>query len=263
MTLLGFAHYCDRIVEETALMRAAISGADLTVRVPSCPDWTLRQLVLHTGGAHRWVYDTVRTRSAEEFPPDDVTDGDGPDSDDPAALDAWFAEGAELCAAALREAGPDARVWAWAPGNPVEFWARRMTHETVVHRADAALAAKVPYEVAPEVAADAIDEWMWLSTLPQTFEEGPGPAGLLGEGRTLHLHATDAPPGVDAEWVVDLTGDSVRWRRGHEKAAVALRGPLTDLLQVTYRRRSPDAAGTEVRGDRALLDEWLDHLAWD
>jgi uncharacterized protein (TIGR03083 family) len=263
MTLLGFERYCDQIIEETARMRAATAGADLTVRVPSCPDWTLRQLVLHTGGAHRWVYETVRTRSAEMFPPDEVPHGDGPSTDDPAALDAWFAEGAELCAGALREAGPDVRVWAWAPGKPTEFWARRMTHETVVHRADAALAAQVPYEVDPEVAADALDEWMWLGTLPQTFDARPGLGELLGEGRTIHLHATDAAEKLNAEWVVDLTGDAVQWRRGHEKAAVALRGPLSDLLQVTYRRRSPDAGSTEVLGDRALLDLWLGHIAWD
>ncbi|MGW7411648.1 maleylpyruvate isomerase family mycothiol-dependent enzyme [Streptomyces sp. NPDC054863] len=263
MTLLGFDRYCDQIVEETARLRTAISGADLTTMVPSCPEWTLRELVHHTGWAHRWVYETVTTRATEVVPPESVPHAEGPGTDDPAALDAWLAEGAGMCAGALREAGPDAQVWAWAPGKPTEFWARRMTHETVVHRADACLAAKADYTVDPEVAADAIDEWMWLGAQPETFDERPELAELLGAGRSIHLHATDTPAGLNAEWIVDLTGDSIQWRRGHEKAAVALRGPLTDLLQVSYRRQSPDAGNIEVLGDRELLDLWLGHIAWD
>ncbi|MEU8886285.1 maleylpyruvate isomerase family mycothiol-dependent enzyme [Streptomyces sp. NPDC048442] len=263
MTLLGFDRYCDQIVEETARLRTAISGADLRAMVPSCPEWTLRELVHHTGWAHRWVYETVTTRATEVVPPESVPNAEGPGTDDPADLDAWLAEGAEMCAKALREAGPDAQMWSWAPGKPAEFWARRMTHETVVHRADASLAAKADYEVQPEVAADTIDEWMWIGALPQTMEERPELAGLLGEGRTVHLHATDTPAGLNAEWTVDLTGDAIQWRRGHEKAAVALRGPLTDLLQVFYRRQSSDAGKIEVLGDRELLDLWLGHIAFD
>jgi hypothetical protein len=47
--------------------------------------------------------------------------------------------------------------------------------------------------------------------------------------RTLHFHATDTAPEAAAEWLIDLTGDAIVWRREHEKAAVAVRGPLTDL----------------------------------
>ncbi|CAM5743868.1 maleylpyruvate isomerase family mycothiol-dependent enzyme [Streptomyces hirsutus] len=56
-----------------------------------------------------------------------------------------------------------------------------MTHEMTVHRADVTLAAGLPYEVAPDVAADAIDEWLeivqWAQrTLPEdTARELRGP----------------------------------------------------------------------------------------
>ena len=79
---------------------------------------------------------------------------------------------------------------------------------------------------------------------------------LLGPGRTLHFHATDTPPEAAAEWVIDLTGEVITWRRAHEKSAVAARGPLTDLLLVLYRRRAADVL--EVLGDAHLLDLWLD-----
>ncbi|WP_330477583.1 hypothetical protein OG301_11390 [Streptomyces platensis] len=81
---------------------------------------------------------------------------------------------------------------------------------------------------------------------------------LFGPGRTLHFHATDTPPALNAEWLVDLTGDRLVHRRAHEKAAVAVRGPLTDLLAVLYRRLPADSDRVEVLGERALLDGWLE-----
>ncbi len=41
-------------------------------------------------------------------------------------------------AAAVRQAGPEARVWTWADDQSASFWLRRMVHETVIHHADAA-----------------------------------------------------------------------------------------------------------------------------
>jgi hypothetical protein len=79
---------------------------------------------------------------------------------------------------------------------------------------------------------------------------------LLGPGRTIHLHATDVDKDRSAEWLVDLTGDTVAWRRAHEKAAVAVRGPLTELLLLVYGRR-PVTEGLEILGDSDLLDSWL------
>ena len=85
---------------------------------------------------------------------------------------------------------------------------------------------------------------------------------VLGPGRTLHFHATDTAPGAAAEWVVDLTGEAITWRRTHEKAAVAVRGPLTGLLLVLYRRRPARGEGVEILGDAELLDFWLERVGF-
>ncbi|HEY2286161.1 MAG TPA: hypothetical protein VGH88_10510, partial [Streptosporangiaceae bacterium] len=85
---------------------------------------------------------------------------------------------------------------------------------------------------------------------------------LLGPGRTLHFHATDTPPEAAAEWVVDLTGDVITWRRAHEKAAVAVRGPLTELLLVIYKRRPVRGPGIDIIGDERLLDFWLERVSF-
>jgi len=77
------------------------------------------------------------------------------------------------------------------------------------------------------VALDAIDEWLELGSLPASYRIGPRLSGLLGPGRTLHLHATDTPPEAAAEWLIDLTGEAPTWQRAHERAAEAVRAPLT------------------------------------
>ncbi|MEU5288436.1 maleylpyruvate isomerase family mycothiol-dependent enzyme [Streptomyces sp. NPDC020755] len=258
MIPLSHDRYCDEVLAQTDALRAVLTGADLTATVPTCPDWTLRELAVHVGGAHRWVGEIVRTRAAEDIPEDKVPGMEGPDGDDPAALDAWLAEGAAAAVAALREAGPDTEVWTWAWERRTAFWARRMTHETVVHRADAALAARAPYTVDADVAADTIEEWLRIVSFSQEGGD-PEAAELVGGGRSLHLHATDVP---GAEWLIEFGDDRFTWRHAHDRATVALRGPLTDLMLVFNRRLEPTNPRVEVLGDTALLDFWLDRSSF-
>lgn len=264
MTLLAHDRYCDEIAHQVGLLRSVVtSGADLSVTVPTCPDWSLERLVRHTGGALRWVELMVRTRAEVEVPEEQVPLGDGPEATgDAAALDAWLAETGEMLVGTLREAGPDTKVWAWAGIPTSGFWARRMAHELTVHRADATLAAGLPYEVAPDIAADAIDEWLQIVEFAQRTMPHDEATELRGAGRSIHLHATDGTPALDAEWVVELTDDVIVWRRGHEKATVALRGPLTAVLLAFYRRLPLDSPELEVLGDRRLLEFWLERATF-
>jgi hypothetical protein len=59
-----------------------------------------------------------------------------------------------------------------------------------------------------------------------------------------------------------LTGDVIAWRRAHERAAVAVRGPLTDLLLAIYRRRPASSGDIEVLGDAPLVDFWLKRVTF-
>ncbi|MFJ5288665.1 maleylpyruvate isomerase family mycothiol-dependent enzyme [Streptomyces sp. NPDC088348] len=258
MTLLGHDQYCDELLRQTDLFRAALAGADLTATVPTCPEWTLGELSRHVGRAQRWAETIVRTKATEAVPPGQVPDSEGPADDAPEAMDAWLASGATRLAATLRAAGPDAVVWTWAADRRAGFWARRMVHETAVHRADAALTAGVPFDVAAETAADTIDEWLEILAFAQASGD-PDVAGLRGAGRSIHLHATDT---AGAEWLIEFGDDGFTWRRGHEKATVALRGPLADVLQVFYRRLPPGSDRVEVLGDRELLDFWLERASF-
>ncbi|MFS8202054.1 maleylpyruvate isomerase N-terminal domain-containing protein [Streptomyces sp. CWNU-52B] len=283
-TPLVHDRYCDEVVGQTALLRAHLAGADLTATVPTCPEWTLRQLAVHVGEAHRWAEHVVRTGASAEVPVEDVAGAQGPEGGDPASLDAWLAEGAELAAGTFRAAGEDGPAWSWAWEHTAGFWARRMAHETVIHRADVAGAVGVlravgvagatgtAYEVAPDLAADAIDEWLQIVRFAQerypddaTRELREAGAGAV---RSIRLHATDAladtgaVSGPAAEWVIELGDEGVDWRRGHAQATVTLRGPLTEVLLAFYRRLPPDGGRLEVLGERELLDFWLERATF-
>ncbi|MFF2408249.1 hypothetical protein [Streptomyces sp. NPDC058092] len=56
--------------------------------------------------------------------------------------------------------------------------------------------------------------------------------------------------------------DGFARRRAHEKATVALRGPLTDVMLVFDRRLPADSDRVEVLGDAELLDLWLERAAF-
>ena len=260
--MLSYDRYCDEIVAQADLLGSCLKDADLTIPVPSCPGWNAGRLVRHLGDVHRWAETTVRTRAAGPMLVEHSR-GLPAASDDPAVLGLWLAQGAAELARTLRAAGPGTPVWTPVPGGTTDFYARRFTHETAVHRADATLAAGREYTLDQDVAVDAIDEWLELGSLPMHFDVHPRMRELLGPGRTLHLHATDTGPEATAEWLIDLTGDAITWRRGHEKAAVAVRGPLTELLLVIYKRRPARGDDIEAFGDTALLDFWLDRVSFE
>ncbi|MEV0261768.1 maleylpyruvate isomerase family mycothiol-dependent enzyme [Streptomyces sp. NPDC050617] len=261
MSRLSLQRYAAEIIAQTDLLRSAVEGADHTAPVPTCPDWNLGRLLRHIGAAHRWADTIVATRATGPVPHDRLDDDTAYTDVAPGELDGWLAEGARSLAGSLCEAGPDAAVWTVAPGGTPVFWARRMTHETLVHRSDAALAAGAEFAVAEETALDALDEWMEFGTLPQVLEPGPGGRELLGPGRTLRLHATDARPG-EADRLIDLTAAPVTFTRAPGRAAVTVRGPLTDLVLALYRRPAR-GKGVEIIGDAALFDLWLERTgAW-
>ncbi|MDT5329414.1 MAG: hypothetical protein QOF31_711 [Mycobacterium sp.] len=253
---LDFSRHCAEIVTQTSSLTGHLDGADVTVAVPSCPGWNVSQLARHVDGGLRWAREIVATRASE--PPSDVAlrDLSGATADDPDILRASLTEAAEELAATLTEAGPDAQMWCPVDGGGSAFYARRFAYETAMHRADAALALGAKFVLDPDVAADVIDEWMELGSLPFHFEVHPWMRELLAPGRTIGLHATD----TDAHWLLDLTGDVIAWQRAHGPAAADIRAPVTDLLLTIYRRRP--VAGLDVTGDANLVDFWLERVGF-
>ena len=263
MVELTVRRYAEALLEQAEQLVGLLDGADLSRRVPTCPDWDVRRLVEHIGQAHRHGARMVETRA--EGPPDYSGAPRPTLPDDPAERARWLREGAARVVDAVRSAGPDEPVWNFSGGDPrAAFWLRRMCHETAVHRADAAIALDAPYEVAPDVAADAISEWLSLVTSPGLVAFRPEQAAALrGSGETLHLHATDSPSlGEAGEWLIRRGPEAVTWEHGHQKGDVAVRGLAKDLLQVILGRIGPGDERLQVFGDPALLDHWVAHATF-
>ncbi len=239
------AEYVAETSEEIVRFAGLVANADLDAPVPSCPEWDLGKLTRHSGSVHRWVAHVISTRATERVPPREV------DLALPAqrtGLPAWLAAGASPLRAALAT-DPATAVWTWGEGGTVGWWARRMLHETTLHRMDAQLALGLEPEVAPALAFDGIEEF--LANLPAFALDNI--KGLVS-GQSLHLHATDGP----GEWTIELTDEGFTWAPEHGKATVALRGPLTELLLLVYGRRRPhDTDRFDSFGDLAVADRWL------
>ncbi|KWX04476.1 hypothetical protein TH66_07880 [Carbonactinospora thermoautotrophica] len=259
MVQLGYDRYYTELEAEAVRFAEAVHDADLARQVPTCPEWTLAQLVAHVGQAHRWATAIVVRRSPEPLALEDVDDLRVPE--DAAERAEWLRAGAARLVEAVREAGPETPVWTFTDEHYAGFWVRRMLYETLVHRADAELTVGRAVTLDPELAADGISEGLGLLT-SSAAAANPAVAGLRGDGQTLHFHATDEGLGEAGEWVVRRTPSGVVWEHGHVKADVAVRARAADLLLVLQRRIPPSAPRIEVLGDEELFHHWLDHTAF-
>lgn len=250
-------HYLDALAAQSLLFAEALRGADLQQEIPTCPGWTLHQLTEHVGQAHRWVTAVITRRATAPLEFSELGLAAAPE--DLNGLGSWLRDGTGELVAAIRAAGPQTPVWSWADDPSVGFWARRMTHETAVHRADAELALGREFALEADLAADAVSEWLGLLSLAKAAESRPEFAELRGNGQTLHLHATDPGLGEAGEWIVRRTPSGPVWEHGHSKGDVAVRGAVVDLLLVLLRRVPPERAPIEVLGDAAVLTHWLEH----
>jgi uncharacterized protein (TIGR03083 family) len=250
--------YVNAAVEQTRILADWVHGKDAAAPVPTAPKWTLADLVDHVGAVQRMVAMLVGERMSE---PSKAFAGYVPAPTDPDQWRAWLTSTAAEAKQAYDSAADDTPVWDPSGGDAgLLFWSRRLFGEACVHRADAAAALGLPYELAPELAVEALQDWLANMTSRGYWENRPAFAeAMRGDGETLHFHATDAA----GEWVARREQDGVVLERTHGKADVAVRGPATDLLLVISRRRPLDPApGLEVHGDRALFEHWIDHMDW-
>lgn len=259
MPQLSVDRYAAELEASTAGLAEIVAEHDRSLPIPTCPEWTLRQLVTHVGRAHRWAAEITRTRSDTLIPSREIPDGKLPDGR--AEQAAWLRAGAALIVNAVRGAGSDL-IWSFTGPVPAGYWLRRMAHETLVHRADAQLAAGAEPEpvIEAELAADAIDEWLMLLTggLGSPDER----TGALPVGASLHIHPTD--DGVDGrgEWMIRRDADGLTVEPGHGKGDAALTGPACSLLLVLMRRRPASDPAVTIAGDGAVLDGWLARTAF-
>lgn len=235
------------LVDQNAQLAALLHDADWSTPVPTCPGWTLTQLLRHVGRGDRWAAQIIADRADGDLDPRLVRDGKPPA--DVAGAMRWLADSPRTLLAAVRDVGPDTEVATFLGPRPAAWWIRRRLHEATVHRADAALALHTDYALAADLAADGISEW--LDRL--VAEQSPGRPAPLPPDVHLVLRATDS---ADV-WTVRGTSGGIAWSAQDDAADVSLTGPATDLLLALVRRKPVEDTGIRLAGNAELWREWL------
>ncbi len=148
-----FEAHVAALAAQGARLAAVATAAGLEAAVPTCPRWTVRDVLAHVGGVHRWAAAHVagarseplsseERRAAFRAPPD-------------GSLLDWYAAGHTALVAVLRDAGPERPCRTFLPGSTGSAsWARRQVHETAIHRADVESAAGVRTSIDGWLASD-------------------------------------------------------------------------------------------------------------
>lgn len=231
------------LIDENGAFADALRGADLATPVPTCPGWTLKQLMRHVGRGDRWAAQIVADRLEAPLDPREVRNGKPPDD----GADEWLRGGVKELVDAVAKTGAETEVWTFIGRRPAAWWVRRRLHEVVVHRADAELALGRDFTVAADVAADGLTEWL-ERVVVQANDRRP-----LGADQSLHLHASDG-----GEWTLRSEDGALGMTSQHEKATVAVRGDAASLLLATTRRIPADDPRITVFGDADVWRSWLD-----
>lgn len=240
------------LVDENDTFADVLDGADETTPVPTCPGWTLRQLLRHVGRGHRWAAQIVAERRTDMLDPREVRGGKPPHD---GAID-WLRTSAPAVVDAVEEVGIDTSVWSFLGPRPARWWIRRRLHEVTVHRADAQLALDRDFRLSAERAADAVSEW--LEIMVHGPESG---AGLLDVGQRLGLHATD----TGDRWLLTASESGLTISRQSANGSTTVGGAATDLLLAVTRRVPTvptQSSRVTVVGDAGVWQTWLDRTGF-
>jgi len=169
--------YLSHVERDGATMAAIADTIPLDTQVPSCPDWTLRDLMVHTGVVHRHKAEIVRDGWVDGQPARPL----GPDRD----LITWFEEGVADLITVLRTADLTKPSWTWcAHDHTADWWVRRMAHETAIHRSDAELSAGFVPRLDDALGVDGADE-----VITESMMGGPDWGTVTPADRVFELRA--------------------------------------------------------------------------
>lgn len=195
---------------------ALTGGPDLDRLVPTCPGWTVTDLLGHLWVIQTWVQSILRARvpqPTQEAGPSPVAD---------------FIDGIPDFLTAMRAITADEPCWNFGPEpRRAGWWIRRQAHEHAIHRVDleAALGTTPTFEAA--FAADGVDEVLSVFYPRQVRLERIGPIAA-----TIRIVAAD----TGDEWVLgdgdpvaSVTADAYAlylgvWKRGDLAAVARLDG---------------------------------------
>ena len=244
MSDVPFADYLPYIRSRTEQL-IEVAAPQLSSDVPSCPGWSMTDLIDHVTEVYWHKEIATRTgKEPENWPPAELP-GDEPIEKLTLALEGLMATLAE-------HKGSDV-CWTWNPEDQtVGFWHRRMAQEIAIHGFDGLNAVGANGGITPEIAADGVDE------LLQVFISGDwSDIPQAGADQTVHVSCTD----TDDNWRIALTPTNVAVERvssfGVEKPDALLAGSASDVDLVLWHRLPPSFIQVDG-GDEAT--RFLDRL---
>jgi uncharacterized protein (TIGR03083 family) len=223
------------LVAEAARLKAAVLAAGPDAPVPTCPEWTAADLLDHVAETYDHKIQSMRLMRS---PGDDfriARPGDPTEQFDGALADLL---------AEFDARGPETLSYTWyGPDQTVGFWIRRMAHETVVHRADAELAAgREPGPVDDALALDGIDEMLtiMLAWGSRAYRDYAADALKANEGLMVGLDAGSRA------WTVHIHDGAVNVSDGvHMDARTEVHGSPGEILLWLWRRRAAGDIGVK------------------
>lgn len=227
--VLDFEEYGDAIGSAWTVLREHANRAGPDAAVPTCPGWTMRDLIAHQAAVHRWAAACIRGARADRR----AIERDGLSATDQLE---WLDLGSRDLLQALADAPVDldVRFFLADPPPPRIAWARRQAHETTIHAVDAMSASygepppAASTWIKPRPAADGIDE------LLTGFVPRPGANLHPATSQVVCMETTDTG---DA-WTLRIEADHTpAVTRGRVDAAdVLVRGPAVELYLALWNR---------------------------
>lgn len=239
--MLGDSHQ-QALKEQAAAFRTAVVAAGPDAAVAHCPGWDGRKLLRHLARVY-----AMALLHLELAPGADHPRPPAPPEEFDAAL-TWFDERLDELTTELSTSDQQRPVAAFFPGGTPESWARRMVHETAIHRLDAAQAAGAAHDLLfdPALAADGIDEMLTVMAPLRDWSAADH------EGRVLY-HAADA----GRAWLVRLqpgkppqTGAPADSALGRDEVDATVAGTADAL----YRRVWGRPSSAVVTGNARLAE---------
>jgi uncharacterized protein (TIGR03083 family) len=237
--------YVSIISDEAARMVEAYER-DPSAAVPWSDRWTVGTVARHVAGTHHVVAEIIRGRPDADFGL--FADLQTPTKGAPEFVE-WFGIGTAHLLEQLQSVPAEEHCWSWfSSGGCVGWWARRMAFEAVVHRWDMDAALGQTFSLAPDTAADGVDEYLDVFVLAsRSAVEAPA-------GPVIGIECSDRTD----NWWLDLSapGDRIVHRdpRTH---TLRIRGTAQDLLLFLWGRvPASNPGGVEVLGDLGVMDRW-------
>lgn len=204
--------HVDQIARSSERIAELITAENSNAKVPSCPEWTLLDLVAHIGEVQHFWANCIREGNANA-----PWQGEIAKPDSPRNAGDWLRTKTRLLIEAINSTPGDSPCWTWwdEPLTALAV-ARHQVQEAEVHRWDAELAVASPTPIPVEIAIDGIPEFLLVHR------------GAIQKLKLPHIQFS-------------ATDSADNWHVNEGEAdTIAISGTASDLVLFLFGRRPLD-----------------------